>query len=134
MPRPIRWYLPLPVIGALILLTTGCSSTGNGSSSVYLGVYGGYGYPYHDYGYGGCCYPPPGRPDRPDRPDRPERPGGPSILPVPDRPGGPSILPVPDRPGGPSIQPVPKPRPSATPRRPSAARMGRPARMPRGRR
>jgi hypothetical protein len=77
---------------AAVLFLAGCSSTGDGRSSVtyHQTVYGGYGYPY-SYG---CCYDNGSdvivvKPERPDRPDRPVRPRPPSIQPVrPSRPIG----------------------------------------------
>ena len=58
-----------------ILLVSGCGTTGSVSGSVHVsGMYGGYGYPYYNYGYRPCCYGTPERPDRPQRPVKPERP------------------------------------------------------------
>ncbi|RDH82891.1 MAG: hypothetical protein DIZ80_11525 [endosymbiont of Galathealinum brachiosum] len=83
-----------------VLLLNGCGTSGSASGSVHVSaVYGGYGYPYYNYGYRGCCYGSPGRPDRPNRPVKPDRP---------------------------AKLPSTRPRPSGG--------MGRPARMPSGRR
>lgn len=81
-----------------VLILGGCQTSGSVHVSA---VYGGYGYPYYNYGYDGCCYGSPNRPDRPDRPDRPIKPERPVKLPARSRPSG---------------------------------GMGRPARMPTGRR
>jgi len=74
-----------------VLLLSGCSGSGGGTSSVHYGVYSGYGYPYYydddsDYYYYRRDHynrpDNPNRPDRPNKPDRPTKPGRPSTQPV----------------------------------------------------
>lgn len=73
-----------------VFFLAGCT----GTTSVGVGVYGGYGYPSYGYGgyygggyYGGGYYRPPYRPNRPNRPNRPRpehpihRPDRPTTLP-----------------------------------------------------